>query len=600
MDSAPTLLTRGLESFRAGAFEEARSAFEQAVELDPRSAVANFDLASALFQLKHYAAAEGAYLLAADLDKTIAPLATYNAGLAASERDQLSRAIELFQSAQDLAIAAHREALADKARQAGDALRERRLREERERMLALARFGKEALHAGRAMEAAASYQQALAIAEQIGAPAGDQAELHFGVGSCELREESYDKAVAAFQTAVDLAPREAEFHLMLGVANYRAGKDEHAEVDFEAAIALGLSHEEQVRAETYLELLWDRRIDSRRVAFEARVALGYDSDVPQSGAIPSLTNKVTVTESAAPYVGADFDAQWRPLGDARNGLVTEYRFSQLAYISVPLDPYSIQSNDVDADATWTPAHWLTLDADFDVYLMFAGIETFGPFQDGLRFTPRATFREGRGFETVASYSYTRQWSLDPNYNYLSGTHDDFGVSETLRGGWGRVTLAYQFHLEQVGNELAPVTEIPFPCPAAPAGSPPCPPAATNVYVIPYSYSSQELTLTGAVNLPSSFRAKLDLDFEYRPYIGDSYIVRPADRSRYYFETRLDHRYSLDATISRTFGRRYSLQLEYTLQLNVSDINYNLPATRLDYDDKNYVRQVIELSAGMQF
>jgi hypothetical protein len=306
-------------------------------------------------------------------------------------------------------------------------------------------------------------------------------------------------------------------------------------------------------------------------------------------------------------VDADVDAQWRPVGDFHTGVLLEYHFNQLAYFAVPitLDPYSLQSNDLVLDGTWTPLPWLTLDADVDAFLMFAGIETFGPFEDGVTLGPKISAREGGTFETTAHYDHTWQRALDPNYIYLTGSRDEATVAESARADLGRLTLAYRFRLQQVGSQVVSTSSLYFPCPAAPAGSLPCPPAAANVYVIPYSYQSHEISLTGVVYLPWSLRALASVRFDYRPYADESYIQRPRTNSNsalttYYYRPRTDDITTIEATLSRTFGRHCSLELSYSILINASDVDNSDPASRLDYDNENFVKQVIQLTFGVSY
>ena len=135
-----------------------------------------------------------------------------------------------------------------------------------------------------------------------------------------------------------------------------------------------------------------------------------------------------------------------------------------------------------------------------------------------------------------------------------------------------------------------------------AGSPPCPPAPTYTYVIPYTYESHEVSLTGVAYLPWSLRALADVHFDHRPYLDKSFIRRPAGSVplTYNHRPRTDQITTIDASISRALGRHFSLELSYLIFINTSTINNSVPATRLDYDNENFVKQVIELSFGASF
>jgi tetratricopeptide (TPR) repeat protein len=602
-------LVLGLAEYRANDNQKAREAFERAVALAPSSAVARFNLGSALFEVQSYAEAQSSFAAAARLDEAVAPLALFNAGLAAVRQDHLGDAIQLFQESESRARARGATALADQAAQALDSAREQRIREGYDRMRELARAGKEALHADRLAEARTSYQTALGVAGDIAAEPVDRAELYFGLGCTELRADAYPAAIAALGAATRLAPEEAEFHFMLAVASYRAQDYGRADTEFQEAETLGLDADDQKRADSYLEILWNRRLDWRRYSVDGRASIGFDSNVPQSGTVIAVSPAFPSSQTAAPFLGADLDGQWRPLGDFQTGLLTEYHFSQLAYFAVPstLDIYSLQSNDLILDGTWTPIPWLTLDADIDAFIMFAGLSTFGPFEDGITLGGKATAREAHHFETTLRYDHTFQRALDPNYSYLTGSRDEVALAETGRNDLGRLTLAYRFRLQQVGSQVVSTNTLYFPCPAPP-GNPPCPPEGPpplNIpyaYNIPYSYQSHDVSLTGVAYLPWSLRALADVHFDYRPYLDESFIRRPANTPppTYYYRPRTDEITTIDLTLTKTFARQFSLELSYTILINVSDINNSNPATQLDYDNENFVKQVIELSFGVAY
>jgi tetratricopeptide (TPR) repeat protein len=601
-------LVLGLAEFRAGHDEKARSAFERAVLLAPGSAVARFNLGSTLFELHLYAEAQESFRIAATLDEAVAPLALFNAGQAAEQLDRLGDAIALYQQAEVRARERGATSLTERAAQALDAARERRVREGYDRMRELARAGKEALQRDDVAEARASYQTALGVAGDVGADPADRAELYFGLGCAELRADAYGAAVTAFDASTRLAPDESAFHMMLGVANYRAESYARAETEFETAISQGLSPADQKRAETYLGVIWNRRLDWRRYSVDARASIGFDTNVAQSGTVIAVSSSYPSSQTAAPFIDADLDAQWRPIGDFRNGLVAEYHFNQLAYFDVPstLDTYSLQTNDVIADGTWTPARWLTLDATVDAFLMFSGIETFGPFEDGITLGLRGAAREGAHFETTVRYEHTWQSALDKTYSYLTGSRDEVAVGESARNDFGRLTLAYRFRLLQVGSQVVPTNALYFPCPAGPAGSPPCPPDKNNAYVIPYSYQSNEISLSGVAYLPWALRALADIRYDYRPYLDESFIRRPKNPllpllpTTYYRQSRTDNIITIDASLNKAFGRNLSLELNYTVIFNASTVNNTDPATRLDYDNENFVKQVIELALVVSF
>src|SRR5262249_57051763 len=107
-----------------------------------------------------------------------------------------------------------------------------------------AHAGKAALLAGQPQVASQRYRDALALAERTGAPAADRAELSYGLGHALLRGEDAKAALAALEAATRLAPEEADFHFMLGFAQYwreLPGADAADRVQLARALDIGLS-----------------------------------------------------------------------------------------------------------------------------------------------------------------------------------------------------------------------------------------------------------------------------------------------------------------------------------------------------------------------
>ena len=124
------------------------------------------------------------------------------------------------------------------------------------------------------------------------------------------------------------------------------------------------------------------------------------------------------------------------------------------------------------------------------------------------------------------------------------------------------------------------------------------------YVIPYSYDSSEVSLSGATQLPGALHATFDLSYAYRPYPQPSFIETPGSKGaptgHVDERLRIDDRYGATASVSRSFGRYLSVDLTYTVVVNTSNINDTIAATRLDYDNKNYVKQMVEASVAIAF
>ena len=336
----------GLARFRAHEPAAAIAPFSRALALAPSSAMVRFDLASALYQAGCFADAETRYLEAAARDDKIAPLALLNAGLAALDGGNPERAIAHLQKAEAAARAGGQEPVADEAHATLQSFTRRSSHAAAPELQRLTHAGTEALHARRYGEAAASYHRAYDVAAAEGASAGDRAELQYDLGHALWRAGDLVAAARALESAVALAPREAEFHYLLGLVHFDAGADRDAKDALVRALALGLPAGEAKRAGDILRALAEtRRGETSRFFFEMRAAFGLDTNVPQSGTLVTAAHPGG-EPTTAPFLEGDVDFFWRPAGNARNGFSVEYRFAQLAYLSEDLNLYSLQEHDL--------------------------------------------------------------------------------------------------------------------------------------------------------------------------------------------------------------------------------------------------------------
>ncbi|MGZ3438643.1 MAG: tetratricopeptide repeat protein, partial [Polyangia bacterium] len=417
-DATDAAMVLGLARFRAHQPAAAIAPFSRAVALAPTSATLRFDLAAALYQAGRFVEAENRYLEAAERDEKIAPLSLYDAGLAALDGGRPDRAIVHLQAAEKAARAAGQTPVANEARQTLQSLAHRSRAGATPELLRLTHAGTEALAARRYAEAADHYRRALDLAVAEGASSDDRAELQYDLGDALYRANDLVAAARALAAAVELRPREAEFHYLLGLVHFDAGADRDAKLALERAMALGLAGAQARRAGAILRARAEtRRGETSRFYLEVRSALGLDTNVPQSGIVVTAANGGG-ENTDAPFLESDLDFFWRPAGTARNGFSAEYRFAQLAYLSDALDLYSLQEHDLTLSGAWTPTARLTLELGGDGYLLFSGVETFAPFQTGASIGPRITVREPHGFETRLRAQHIFKRSLDATYDYL--------------------------------------------------------------------------------------------------------------------------------------------------------------------------------------
>src|SRR6185369_15464599 len=113
-------------------------------------------------------------------------------------------------------------------------------------------------------------------------PAG-RADLDYAEGHALLGAGRAPDAVRSFRRAVSEAPRDPEFHYMLGVALDRQGDRAGAAASFRQALDLGLPEADAARARAWLAVpAPSTAARAPRLTVDTQLGLGYDSHY-QSG-----------------------------------------------------------------------------------------------------------------------------------------------------------------------------------------------------------------------------------------------------------------------------------------------------------------------------
>lgn len=577
----------GLARFRAHEPDAAVGPFRRALALAPQSATLRFNLASALYQTGQFAEAELRYAEVAARDDKLRALALLDAGLAALDGGAPARASERLAAAETAARAAGQEPVAAEAHATLQSLARRSNSGASDELRRLAHAGTLALHAHHYDEAATNYRRALDVAAAEGASPADRAELDYDLGHALWRAGDLVGAARALASAIALVPKDPEFHYLIGLVHFDAGADRDAKLALERAVALGLPDDEAKRAADVLHALErTHRSETSRLFVEVRVAAGYDTNVPQSGVLVTAA-RGKGEPNDAPLLEGDLDFFWRPAGTARNGFSLEYRFGELAYLSDALDPYSIQEHDLTLSGAWTPTSRLTLELGAGGFALFSGVKSFGAFQAGGSLGPRLTIREPHGFETRVRAQLIFKQSLDPLYAYLGGDRVEAGLAEAWRNTRARIALGYLFAEEVIGVQKVTLGDLDLPL--APVGSY----DPNDVYFIPYSYRSHEVSLASTLELPRDFHGTATLRYEHRDYPDASHIAAPNGTPSYY-RLRRDDRFAADFAVRHPIGAGFDIELAYAFIVNHSTIDNTRASTPLDYDDKSYFKHVLQL------
>ena len=224
---------------RTGAYDGARISLERALDIDPDSAMARFNLAEVMRRQGRHAAAAEQYRRTLAVDPNYAKA---HLGLGLINREQGRPAMDSFR----------------RALQSDPFLAEAHLG-----------LGRESLERRPAAEAARHFLQALRVDP-------DSAEAHLNLGLAQARQGLQEEALAAFRQAASLDPASPEAHYNLGVALARKGRIREALKAFREAIRL---RPEDAEAHSNLGMAYSQldRLEDAVEAFRQAVRLQPDS-----------------------------------------------------------------------------------------------------------------------------------------------------------------------------------------------------------------------------------------------------------------------------------------------------------------------------------
>ncbi len=239
-DFAEPYVKLAMAQARTGAYDDARASLGRALDIDPDSPIARFNLAEVMRRQGQLAAAVEQYRSTLALDPNYAKA---HLGLGLVNRQQGRPAVESFRRAlrfDPLLAEAH---------------------------LGL---GKETLERGPSAEAAGHFQQAIRVDP-------DSAQAHLNLGLAQARQGLQEEALATFRQAAALDPASAEAHYNLGVALARKGRTREALQFFRQAVRL---RPEDAEARFNLGMAYSQlgQLEDAVEAFRQAVRLRPDSD----------------------------------------------------------------------------------------------------------------------------------------------------------------------------------------------------------------------------------------------------------------------------------------------------------------------------------
>jgi superkiller protein 3 len=223
--------------------EEAVASYRRAIELDPKDALAPYNLGNALYQQGKVEEAVACFRRAIELDPKFA-LAHNNLGNALYQQGKVEEAVACYRRAIELDP---KDALAHN--NLGNALYQQGKVEEAVACIrraieldpkdtgAHSNLGNALLKQGKVDDAVAYFRRAIELDPKL-------ALAHSNLGNALLQQGKVDDAVACFHRAIDLDPKLAIAHYNLGNALMMQGKVDEAVACYRRAIELDPKHAE--------------------------------------------------------------------------------------------------------------------------------------------------------------------------------------------------------------------------------------------------------------------------------------------------------------------------------------------------------------------
>ncbi len=491
----------------------------------------------------------------------------------------------------------------------------------------------------RAGHPAEALEQLEAAARTADPPPGP--DWQFNRGACLYELGRFEEAERAFVEAADGSSRLAGIALAnAGFAALDAGDAERAGVLAERARGLGDAAARPLLDDLDAQLARDRgrrliadstaavnrgdRVEGRRLALAAlaekldatdatrarvladvtspglvsrgtgwglslRLGAGYDTNVLQSGLrngpeyIPIATGQVSSAALLGTVAGS-----YRTRPAERLFLEAGYAFEQAAYLAGAAEDYSLQMHSFAVAAEWSVTEEFRTGVGALGQLTFTGLSAFRALQSAAGGLAWAALDESAATTTRVDVAGTGKWGSGSEFDYLTGTRLDLGITQQLRIRGAAVELGYRYRDEEIGTLTTSSTAL---LRIQGCATTPCPVE----YTEPFAYRRPSVLLGARAPLGANVQVGALTGFEWRSYRGDNVLTATVpgmmmstpSMIEVYRQQREDRRFFAVLFASWRIGPWLSLAARYDLIVNSSTIQST-------YDDRNYTKQVATL------
>jgi tetratricopeptide (TPR) repeat protein len=582
---------RAFERFRAKDYPAARTAFDAAADAAPEAddaATLRFNAAVCAYQLGDYADAEQRFVTLSAKYPELSPLALLHAGLSALGRGDRARARALLEQA-------------PKGDAESDGLRtelERGLQTsareaQRKAFEQHVQRGLAAFKAERWQDSQTELEAALGVS--AGADAKELASIYYLLSNAALERGDTEAARRYADASLEHDASDAALEVQRGDVALEQRDYGVAERSYRRALELGLDARDTPRIQDKLDGLYP--VPRAGAYAWALSGGGFDSNAAQSGLAEAIAATETSERTSSAFTSFAVSAGYVWRLSPKLALGPFYAFDWLLLFDPVVRELSLQSHAAGLRLDWAPRPDIDVRLTGSGALSLTGVEQSSAFAFETRLGAELALTHGARLSTLARLDLRGLYGLEGR-DYLTGTRIDASVAETWRSERSQVLAGVGFRYNGIGAyEVALRPELLLGCGSRCDGL---------AYRIPLGYLGPWADLRLSHELTPALRAEANFRFEFRHYTDQSFItpsnapiaivINPKTRRDLRYRPGLRMELDLDA------DKHWLIAADYLVWISRSNVAFAAddPAHALDYDDRNFVQHVIELSLTTQF
>lgn len=392
-----------------------------------------------------------------------------------------------------------------------------------------------------------------------------QVRAHYNLGAVYFRQKKWDQAAEAFLKAAEIDPSQrAHLYLNVGLSYYKQGAANDAVIWFQKALQENPAPPTERMARVMLNLISPEKgsVGKSKWTVQATVGREYDTNVFLT---PAEEELLTIEKDWASIGSVNLGY---PIPVSRTLLLNPtYYFLGRWYDSESANNYHLHEFRLSLEV---PKY--TIRPRLSYSYLYTLLDN-DPFLSYHRILVNSQILQIGKYYFGINGSWSRDEDLDSEFDYLSGTEWNIGISEfnyfLKNRGYIRLNLSYsRINLEDLEDD--PRFES-------------------------YSYNALEPSIQVLTPLIEKFKAKGLFQYQYRVYHDeDTWMAQ--DESLTLMKRRRDHRFTFSASLLRPLSQHLEVELKYWGQNNRS----NLGDDPKDYVDRDHRKSIYTLNLNLSF